>query len=224
MESHLFQKNPWLYIEPFKMEALTGAAAISAGTTLLPIAYYVGVGCFNRVRDVTRIKKNIICLPSKSGKSTLAKSLVSNKNMLLIDLDEFIKTINDKDLLEKIQLAKDNQDTGLYHILYGMASDKAYEFVKARTDKDKKLRCIFLTSDYAWSMKKFKKDALYVAIPSHSLHKSILESAPKEERDQIEKDRIEFINRLPYESVKTYNSFAELESMVRSRFDIQHKI
>jgi adenylate kinase family enzyme len=206
------------------MEALTGAAAISAGTTLLPIAYYVGVGCFNRVRDVTRIKKNIICLPSKSGKSTLAKSLVSNKNMLLIDLDEFIKTINDKDLLEKIQLAKDNQDTGLYHILYGMASDKAYEFVKARTDKDKKLRCIFLTSDYAWSMKKFKKDALYVAIPSHSLHKSILESAPKEERDQIEKDRIEFINRLPYESVKTYNSFAELESMVRSRFDIQHKI
>jgi adenylate kinase family enzyme len=210
------------------MDAVIGSAAVThavnAGSVLLPLAYYAGRSCFRRIRDSKTVKKNVICLPSKSGKSTLAKSLVSNKNMLLIDLDEFIKTVNDKDLLEKIRKAKEDQDTGLYHILYGMAADKAYDFVKKETSKDKELRCIILTADYAWSRKKFKDDALYVAVPSHDLHKSILESAPKDERDQIEKDRMEFINRLPYESVKTYNSFGELESMIRSRFDIQHKI
>lgn len=206
------------------MEALGTSAAVSAGASLLPIAYYLGVGCFGRIRDATRIRKNVICLPSRSGKSSLAKSLVSNKNILLIDLDEFIKTVNDKDLLEKIQKAKEDQDTGLYHILYSMAADKALEFVRTESKKEPSLRIIILTADFAWSHKKFKNDALYVAIPSHSLHKQILESTPKDQREQVEKDRIEFINRLPFESVKTYNSFAELETMVRSRFDIQHRI
>lgn len=206
------------------MEALGTSAAVSAGATLLPIAYYIGVGCFGRIRDAARIRKNVICLPSRSGKSTLAKSLVSNKNLLLVDLDEFIKTVNEKDLLEKIQKAKDDQDTGLYHILYGMAADKALEFVRRESKKDPHLKIILLTADFEWSHKKFKNDALYVAIPSHNLHKQILESTPKDQREQVEKDRIEFINRLPFESVKTYNTFAELESMVRSRFDIQHRI
>jgi len=204
--------------------ALASYAAISAGTTLLPIAYYVGKGCFGRIRNAKDIKKNIICLPSKSGKSSLAKSLVSNKNFLLIDLDEFIKSVNDKELLEKIQKAKEDQDTGLYHILYGKAADTALDFVKKESAKEKNLRCIFLTSEYDWSMKRFKRDAVYVAIPSRNLHKEILESSPKDQREQIEKDRMEFINRLPYDAVKTYNSFGELETMVRSRFDIQHRI
>jgi hypothetical protein len=206
------------------MDALTAYGAISAGSTLLPIAFYAGTSCFRRIRDATKIKKNVICLPTKSGKSTLAKSLVSNKNILLVDLDEFINTVNSPDLLEKIRKAKEVHDTGLYHILYGKAADEALDFIKTETKKDPKLRVLLLTADYQWSRKKFKDDALYVAIPSHELHKQILESAPKEERDQIEKDRIEFINRLPYDSVKTYNSFLELEGMVRARFDIQHKI
>lgn len=206
------------------MEPLTASAALSAGSTLLPMAYYAGRSCFRRIRAATSIKKNVICLPSKSGKSTLAKSLVSNKNILLVDLDEFINTVNDKALLDRITRAKAEQDTGLYHILYGKAADEALQFIKTETKKDPALRVILLTADYSWSRKKFKDDALYVAIPSHDLHKRILETAAKEERDQIEKDRIEFINRLPYDGVKTYNSFEELESMVRARFDIQHKI
>lgn len=206
------------------MEAVSSSAAMSAGSTLLPIAYYASRSCFRRMRLATNIKKNVICLPSKSGKSTLAKSLVSNKNLLLVDLDEFIKTVNDDKLLERIQKAKDEHDTGLHHILYGKAADEALDFIKKETRKDPSLRVILLTADYSWSRKKFKDDALYVAIPSHDLHKKILESAPKEQRDQIEKDRIEFINRLPYDSVKTYNTFLELETMVRTRFDIQHKI
>lgn len=206
------------------MELVGSSVAVSAGSALLPIAYYAGRSCFRRIRSATTIKKNVVCLPSKSGKSTLAKSLVSNKNVLLVDLDEFIKTINDEKLLERIARAKSEFDTGLYHILYGKAADEALQFIKTETKKDQDLRVILLTADYSWSRKKFKDDALYVAIPSHDLHKQILETAPKEERDQIEKDRIEFINRLPYDSVKTYNSFLELESMVRARFDIQHKI
>lgn len=206
------------------MEMVGTSAAVSAGSALLPIAYYAGRSCFKRIRDATHIKKNVVCLPTKSGKSTLAKSLVSNKNILLVDLDEFIATVNDDKLLEKISKAKADHDTGLYHILYGKAADEALDFIKKETKKDPVLRVILLTADYSWSRKKFKDDALYVAIPSHDLHKQILESAAKDDRDQIEKDRIEFINRLPYDSVKTYNSFLELESMVRARFDIQHKI
>ena len=206
------------------MEVLGSTTIAGAGATLLPIAYYLGVGCFRRIREATRIKKNVICLPSRSGKSTLAKSLVSNKNLLLVDLDEFIETVNDKDLLEKIKKAKEEHDTGLYHILYGRAADEALEFIKKESKKDPALRIILLTSDFEWSSRKFRNDALYVAIPSHSLHKQVLESTPKDIREQVEKDRIEFINRLPFESVKTYNSFGELEAMVRSRFDIQHRL
>ena len=206
------------------MELFGTSAVMSAGATLLPIAYYIGVGCFRKIRDVSRIRKNIICLPSRSGKSSLAKSLVSNKNLLLIDLDEFIFFVNEPELIAKINKAKETQDTGLYRILYNMAADKALEFVRERSKKERTLRIIILTSDFEWSHKKFSNDALYVAIPSHTLHKQILESTVKEQREQVEKDRIDFINRLPFESVKTYNSFSELETMVRSRFDIQHRI
>jgi hypothetical protein len=69
------------------MEGIGTSAALSAGAVLLPIAYNLGTGCFNRMRSATQIRKNVICVPSRSGKSTLAKSLVSNKNILLIDLE-----------------------------------------------------------------------------------------------------------------------------------------
>jgi hypothetical protein len=206
-----------------------GSALMTAGASLLPVAYYLASsGClprmFSRIRKVGDVRKNVICLPMKGGKSTLSKSLVSNKNMLLIDLDEFIKTVNDAELLAKIAEAKASEDTGLYHILYSMAADKALDFVKKQTKADSRLKCVFLTSDFEWSMRRFKHDALYVAIPSHNLHNQILESASKEQRESIQRARTDFINRLPFESVKTYNSFGELESMIRARFDIQHKI
>lgn len=185
---------------------LPSASLATAGATLLPIAYYAVQGWFNRPRNVRNVKKNVICLPSKSGKTSLAKSLVSNKNMMLIDLDEFIKTVNEPELLDKIDDAKANNNTGLYSILYGSAADKALDFVKTEIKKDPKLRCIFLTSDFDWSVKRFKSDQIYVAIPSQNLHKSILEAAPKEEREAIASHRLDFIQRLPFESVKTYNS------------------
>lgn len=206
------------------MELITGSLTSATAVGLVPIAYYLGNGCLNRVRSVNTIKKNVICLPSKSGKTSLAKSLVSNKNVLLIDLDEFIKTVNEPSLLEKVEEAKKEGNTGLYSILYSKCSDEALNFVKKELKKDKNLRAIFLTSDFNWSLKRFKKDQIYVSIPSAKLHKEIVDNAPEGEKETIRNHRLEFIHQLPFESVRTYNSFQELENLVRERFDIQHKI
>jgi hypothetical protein len=87
------------------------------------------------------------------------------------------------------------------------------------------MRALFLTSDFDWSSRKFAKkwDAIYVVIPSGELFKEILEKHP-EDRIRLEHERAELLSRLPYEGVQTYNSYDELITMVKSRFNIQSRI
>jgi hypothetical protein len=166
----------------------------------------------------------VVCVPPCTGKVELSKKLVSNKDLIVIELDSFIHDVNDKDLLERLAKAEKEENNGLTHILYSMAASKALSFVRRELAKDKKMQTIFLTSDFEWSQRSFPEHRLYVAIPSRELHNTIISTTPKDKLDKVEKQRTEFIGRLPYEAAKTFNTFAELEEMLRSLFDIQHRV
>jgi hypothetical protein len=168
-------------------------------------------------------RESVICLPPFPMKSDITRKLVSTKNVILIDLDSFIKTINEKELLSQIEDAERSENNGLHHILYSMAASKALDFVRREISKDPKMSAIFVTSDYEWSTRNFAPHRLYVAIPSRDLHHKIIESSTPDERDKVDRIRTEFISRLSYDSVRTFNTYDELESMIRSRFGIQHK-
>lgn len=168
--------------------------------------------------------ESVVCVPPCSGKIELSKKLVSNKNVIIIELDSFIRTVNDKEHLDQMDKAEKEENNGLYHILYSMAASKALNFVRTELAKDKKMKTIYLTSDYEWSLRSFPAHRVYVTIPSRELQATIIASTPKELHEKMDRQRTEFISRLPYDAVKTFNSYAELEEMLRSLFEIQHRV
>jgi hypothetical protein len=165
----------------------------------------------------------VICVPPFPKRAELTQKLVSNKNIILIDLDSFISTVNEKQLLEQIAEAEKSENNALHHILYSMAASKALDFVRREVSKDHKMKAVLITSDYEWSSRNFETHCIYAALPSRDLHKQILETTPKEDTDRVEKQRVDFISRLPYDAVRTFNTYDELETMIRTLFDIQHK-
>jgi hypothetical protein len=165
----------------------------------------------------------VICVPPFPKRAELTQKLVSNKNIILIDLDSFIDTVNEKKLLDQIADAEKTENNALHHILYSMAASKALDFVRREVSKDSKMKAVLITSDYEWSSRNFEPHCIYAALPSRDLHKQIVEATPKDEVDRVEKQRVDFISRLPYDAVRTFNTYDELEQMIRTLFDIQHK-
>jgi len=204
---------------------MASAVAVGVASNLLPVAYYLGRSCWKRVRDVSKVQKSVVVIPSKAGKSHLCRSLTSTSGATLIDLDEFIRVVNSEEEIRDIRDALEKGDTGLFKILSGIAYDKAFDFVRGECQKNPKMKAIFLTNDLEWSTRKFanKWDAVYVALPSGELFKKICDENPAD-RLRLEHERAELLSRLPYESVATYNSFDELEKMLKTRFNIQSRI
>ena len=166
----------------------------------------------------------VVCVPPCTGKVELSKKLVSNKQLIVIELDSFIRDVNDKELLERLDTAEKEDNNGLTHILYSMAASKALSFVREELSKDRKMKVVYLTSDFEWSERSFPAHQLYVAIPSRELHRTIVGTTPTSEHEKLDRQRTEFIGRLPYDAAKTFNTFAELEDMLRGLFDIQHRV
>jgi hypothetical protein len=166
----------------------------------------------------------VVCVPPCTGKVELSKKLVSNKNVIIIELDSFIRDVNEKELLARLAAAEKEENHGLAHILYSMAASKALGFVREELAKDRKMQTIYLTSDYEWSTRSFPAHRIYVALPSRELHAKTVATTPKDQQEKMERQRTEFISRLPYEAAKTFNSFEELEEMLRSLFDVQHRV
>lgn len=182
-------------------------------------------GWFGRkVDDVVKPEQEyVICVPPFPKRAELTQKLVSNKNIILVDLDSFIATVNDKALLDQIAEAERQENNALYHILYSGAASKALDFVRREISKDPKMKAVLITSDYEWSTRNFDPFCTYVALPSRHLHHQILETTPKDEVERVDKQRTDFISHLPYDAVRTFNTYDELENMIRALFDIQHK-
>jgi hypothetical protein len=204
---------------------MASAVAVGVASNLLPVAYYLGRSCWRRVRDVSKVQKSVVVIPSKSGKSHLSRSLTSTTGATLIDLDEFIRVVNSAEEIRDIEDAQSKGDTGLHRILSGIAYDKAFDFVRGECLKNPKMKAVFLTNDLEWATRRFKNkwDAVYVSLPSGELFKKICDENPAD-RLRLEHERAELLSRLPYESVATYNTFDELEKMLKHRFNIQSRI
>lgn len=181
-------------------------------------------GFGKKADEVVKPKQEfVICVPPFPKRAELTQKLVSNNNTILIDLDSFIASVNEKTLLDQITEAERSENNALHHILYSMAASKALDFVRREVSKDPKLKAVMITSDFEWSSRNFDSHCIYAALPSRDLHKHIAEATAKEDKERVERQRTEFISRLPYDAVRTFNTYDELEAMIRSLFDIQHK-
>jgi len=62
-----------------------------------------------KIRNPTKIQKHVLLLPSRSGKSYLYSKLASQKNYMVIDVDEFLKTCSSRDEIDRLDMDKKKQ-------------------------------------------------------------------------------------------------------------------
>jgi hypothetical protein len=202
----------------------TGAYIVSS--VLLPLAVRGVISCYGRVRSPEKIRKNIICLPRYSGKSHLAKSLVSNKGLLVCDLDEYIVSpgVNVPELISQYTEAVGKGNRSLASFLYKRMVGKAFDFIREESKKAKE-RVIYLTSDLDFAKSRVKEDAIYCLIPSAELFEEITKDLSEEKKAEIRKDREHYLAKIPFESIKTFHSWEELEALIRGKFpELQHSV
>lgn len=195
----------------------------SATATLVPIALHLGTTCFGRVRPPHKIKKHTLVIPHKGGKTWLHEKLQSQRGVLVVDVDEHIKTLCDSGKV--LRMEKSRIDTIEHDLEYIELADQVLKDVKTKADKSKKLRVLFLTSSVAWASQ-FKRDACYIASPDSEFWDEIMGGIESiEEREVLRKSRELFIKSLPdSRAITTYNSLKDLEGMVRRRFGITHTL
>ena len=199
------------------MSELTSGAVMLA-STLTPLALHLGTSCLRMVRDARKIKKNVLCIPSKGGKSFLKASIKDN-NILIVDVDEFLKDFNDPEAVSRLELAKTD---GLLHehdLYYQEASLKPLEFVKKLIKKNHKLRVLFITSSYSFASL-FRNDAVCVASPDSEFWEKILMERDPVERELLRKQRQYMLDAVPKSAVNPYHTYDELETMVRGRLGL----
>jgi shikimate kinase len=202
----------------------TGAYIVSS--VLLPLAVKGAISCYGRARCPEKIRKNIIVLPRFSGKSHLAKSLVSNKKLIVCDLDEYIVSpgVNSPELISQYQEAEEKGNRSLSAFLYKRMVGKAFDFIREESKKAKE-RVLYLTSDLDFAKSRVKEDAIYCLIPSAELFEEITKDLPEDKKAEIRKDREHFLARIPFEAIKTFHSWDELETLIRGKFpELQHSV
>jgi len=205
------------------MDTISPATAISLATTLLPLAYYQANHCFGRMRDSTKIKKNVLVLPTKGGKGYL-KTKVESANLLVVDVDEYLKDFNSPKDLDRLKQAHASGKLHEYSLYYKTCADKCLDFVKTQIKHNHKLRVLFVTSSYAFATN-FKRDSICIASPDSDFYDSILEPLEAEQRETLRKERSFMLASIPTQNaVNVYNSYADLEKLVRSRLGVFHKL
>jgi len=197
--------------------------AIQGASAILPVAMYVARGCYNhRVRLASKIQKHVLCLPSKGGKSLLFHKLGTQKKYLVIDVDEFLPTVCAPDELRRLDMAQSAGNFLQETIYYSECADKVLAYMRKQLKQNKSLKVLFVTSCWAWAQR-FRQDAVSIACPDRDFFAQILERFP-ETKDELRVKREEFLESVPKACVQTYNSYEELESMVRKRLDIVHTL
>jgi len=114
--------------------------AISTIGTLVPLAMYIGRRCGGRVRDPTRIKKQVLLVPPGSGKTWLTQRLAHQRQFLVIDVDEVIPSLCDAKAVKHMD---DCKKKGLDHeadLTYTELALEVLEKTKQRLKADKTLK------------------------------------------------------------------------------------
>lgn len=197
---------------------------VQGASALLPVAIFVAKGCMaaRRIRPASKIQKHVLCLPSKGGKTFLFNRLSTQKKYMVIDLDDFLKTCCTTDMMDRLnsaQIARNHFQAEMY---YAECANKVLEYIRKQLKNKPTLKVLFLTSCWAWTQA-FKKDAIALACPDKDFFQTILEENAGI-REQLRRDREDFLETVPRQAVQTYNSYKQLEEMVRTRLDIVHTL
>jgi len=195
---------------------------MSAVGTLLPLAAYAGRSCLSKIRDAKKIKKQILLMPPGSGKSWITKQLAYQRQFLVVDLDETMRSICDP---KDIRHMDESKISGYNHEADLTYTELALE-VLAKTQKrlraDKSLKVLFITSCWRFASH-FKKESIYSVCPNKEAFEEHTMEKPVEERERLRKERVVFINSIPaMTSIHSYKTLEELEVAVRSRLGINN--
>lgn len=206
------------------MESTTAAITYSVASTLLPIAYYSALTCWSRIRDPTKIRKSVLVMPPKSGKTTLKERLNCNE-LMVIDLDEFIKGVMSPTEEKRLAEFKANNHLHEFELFYKEQADKVYEKIRKQINNNHTKRVLFITSSWLFASQ-FKADSIYVVCPDQDFHKrEILAETTVEERDSLNLQRQYFIDSIPNKrAINSYHNYNQLEEKVRARLKLHHKL
>jgi len=200
---------------------------ISLTTAILtPVAMYTWNNCIKpKIRNPTKIQKHVLLLPSRSGKSYLYSKLASQKNYMVIDVDEFLKTCSSRDEIDRLDMAKKNNSFYEYDLYYKSCADKVLKFVREQIKGNKSLKVLFISSCFNWASQ-FKKDAVCCASPNSDYWDEILNGEEdNKKKEHLRKFRQHFLDALPSkDACSTYNSLKELEELVRRRLNLNHHL
>ena len=198
------------------------STVIQGVSMLMPVALFVARGCLARIRDPAKIQKHVLVLPSKGGKTFLTQRLSKQKTYMIIDLDEAIaKSCSPEELT---RYTSEMRSGGFLksQMYYTECANKVLTYIRTQLKKNRGLKVLFLTSCYAFASQ-FKPDSIAIACPDREFFDEILEehAGMKEELRQARED---FLEAVPKPAVQSYNSYAELEKMVRARLKIVHTL
>jgi hypothetical protein len=185
--------------------------------TILHELHELGNTCTTKKKSMTTSVHNF-------DKDRFQKLMTKRRSLAQMQANLCSKSWNVQNI-ENMERAKATGNRPLYKILYSKCCDNAFKFIREESKKTGE-RVLFLSGDYDWSVKTFKGDALYVLLPSQELFETIISDIEDpEERRQIKEERERYIAKLSYSSIRTYNSFVELEGLIRNRFtDLQHTV
>lgn len=200
------------------MESLP--VALSAMATLAPLALYASRSCLTRIRDARCIKKQVLLMPSGSGKSWLTRRLAGQQQFLVVDVDEAIRVMGDEKLVRHFDQSKSASLDHEADLTYTELALQVLKKTKERLLADKKLKVLFITSSYRFASH-FKRDSIMCAAPSAEAFEEALSAKPVEEQNRLRKERNAFTSSLPNtDAVYRFKKLDELESAIRVRLGI----
>jgi len=196
---------------------------VQGASVLLPVAYYVARGCWKEhMRKACKIQKHVLCIPSKGGKSLLYHRLASQKQYLVVDVDEYLSTVCDDKELSRLRMSQDSGNFLQESIYYAECADKVLAFMRNQLKKNSGLKVLFITSCWAWASR-FRYDSSIIACPGKDFFAQILERFP-DDMDALRLRRDEFLEAVPRKAVQIYNSYEGLEDLVRKRLNLIHTL
>ena len=194
--------------------------AMSAIGTLLPLAVYASRSCYNRVRDARYIKKQVLLMPAGSGKSWLAKRLSHQRQFLVVDLDEAIRSLCEPKAVGHVDSSKAAGYDHEADLAYTELALEVLEKTQTRLKADKTLKVLFLTSSWRFASH-FKRDSVCIVAPDKEAFEEHTAEKPVEERERLRKERTAFIATIPdARAIHTFKTLDEMESAIRVRLGV----
>lgn len=195
--------------------------AVSAISTLVPLAVYGARSCLYRVRDASCIKKQILLMPPGCGKSWLTKRLQHQNQFLVVDCDQEIRSLCDPKTIAHFDASKSSGYDHEADLTYTEMCLEVLQRTKTRLKADKKLKVLFITSSFRFASH-FKRDSICVCSPDKESFEEAIAGKPVEERERLRKERTAFISTIPdTRAITSWKTHTELERMVRIRLGIQ---